>query len=94
MQMLEEPLASCTGKEVLQELLALLPELFDENAKAITLIGSSLGGLLATNQLSPTEVCIVAFFVSLMLVRMMKQSGHLASNLVSVCGRCCHRHAE
>lgn len=56
LQMLEKPLQGSRGKEVLQELMGLLPELFDENIKAVTLIGGSLGDMLTTNQLSPTEV--------------------------------------
>lgn len=60
-QMLEKPLEGSCGKDVLQVLMALLPELFDENVKAVTLIGTSLGDMIVENQLTPTEVCSYSY---------------------------------
>ena len=55
-QLLAEPLEGCAAKDTLQVLMGLLPELFDENIKAVTLIGTSLGGMIADTQITPTEV--------------------------------------
>lgn len=44
------------AKDIVQELSGLLPELFDENNKAVALIGTSIGGMIAANQITPAEV--------------------------------------
>lgn len=55
-QMLQKPLGDAAGKDILSELLQLLPELFDENIKAVKLIGASIGGMLTSKQLTPVDV--------------------------------------
>jgi hypothetical protein len=56
-QMLEKPLEGSCGKHLLPELVPMLPELFDENIKAVTLIGTCLGDMIQCKQVSPSEVC-------------------------------------
>jgi hypothetical protein len=56
-QMLEKPLEGSCGRHLLLELVTMLPELFDENIKAVTLIGTCLGDMIQCKQVSPSEVC-------------------------------------
>jgi hypothetical protein len=63
-QMLEKPLEGSCGKHLLQELMSMLPEHFDENLKAVTLIGTCLGDMIQSKQNTPSEVCFCFFLLS------------------------------
>lgn len=55
--MLDKPLEGLQQKLVADELVQLLPELFEENMKAINHIGNTLGGFVRSGSLSAVEVC-------------------------------------